>query len=123
MNARNKIQIIFANIPRNLLVPLVSRNPNDIPTWNKKVNEYIAKVFDFALIFLAFDGAILLLHLDDLKVLKEVKFYLKSYGFQIRTKWVFVNLGFHLGLQLPTWEFTWECEGSFPHTLCTPKSM
>jgi len=20
-------------------------------------------------------------------------------------------------LQLPTWEFTWECEGSFPHTL------
>jgi hypothetical protein len=28
--------------------------------------------------------------------------------------------------QLPTWEFTWECEGSFPHTLwsvCTPGSM
>jgi len=21
--------------------------------------------------------------------------------------------------QLPTWEFTWECEGSLPHTLCT----
>ncbi len=31
--------------------------------------------------------------------------------------------GIHLGLQFPTWEFTWECEGSFPHTLCTPKSM
>jgi hypothetical protein len=25
----------------------------------------------------------------------------------------------HLGLQLPQWEFTWECEGSFPHILCT----
>jgi hypothetical protein len=92
MNARNKVHIIFANIPRNLLVLLLSRNPNDIPTWNKKVNEYIAKVFDFASIFLAFDGAILLLHPYDLKVLKEVKFYFKSYGFQIRTKWVFVNL-------------------------------
>jgi len=25
--------------------------------------------------------------------------------------------------QLPTWEFTWECEGSLPHTLCIPGSM
>jgi hypothetical protein len=36
------------------------------------------------------------------------------------------NLGVHLGFQLLQWEFTWECEGSFPHTLytiCTPKSM
>jgi hypothetical protein len=31
--------------------------------------------------------------------------------------------GIHSGVQLPTWEFTWECEGSFPHTLCIPKSM
>jgi len=28
-----------------------------------------------------------------------------------------------LGLQLPKWEFTWECEGSPPHTLCTPGNM
>ncbi len=34
--------------------------------------------------------------------------------------WTFEN---PLGLQLPKWEFTWECEGSFPHTLCTPGSM
>jgi hypothetical protein len=33
------------------------------------------------------------------------------------------NSGVLLGLQLPTWEFTWECEGSFPHTLCIPGSM
>ncbi len=25
--------------------------------------------------------------------------------------------GVHLGFQLSTWEFIWECEGSFPHTL------
>jgi hypothetical protein len=30
------------------------------------------------------------------------------------TFWTF---GSSLGLQLPTWEFIWECEGSFPHTL------
>ncbi len=28
-----------------------------------------------------------------------------------------------MGLQLPPWEFIWECEGLFPHTLCTPRSM
>ncbi len=33
------------------------------------------------------------------------------------------DLGVHLGLQFPQWEFTWECEGSCHHTLCTPKSM
>ncbi len=32
MNPKNKVHLVFANIPRNLLVPFVSRNPNDIPT-------------------------------------------------------------------------------------------
>ncbi len=32
----------------------------------------------------------------------------------------FWDSNFH---QLPTWEFTWECEGSLPHTLCTPGGM
>jgi hypothetical protein len=35
----------------------------------------------------------------------------------------FEDSGIHLGFQLPTLEFTWECEGSFPHTLCTPGNM
>jgi hypothetical protein len=29
----------------------------------------------------------------------------------------------HSGLQFLTWEFIWECEGSFTHTLCTHGSM
>jgi hypothetical protein len=35
----------------------------------------------------------------------------------------FEDLGVHLGFQLLQWEFTWEGEGSFPHTLCIPGSM
>jgi hypothetical protein len=46
-----------------------------------KVDEYIVGVFDFAKMFLAFDGVVLLFHQDNLKILKEVKSYLKSYGF------------------------------------------
>jgi hypothetical protein len=67
------------------------QEPNDILAWNKKVDEYIVGVFDFAHIFFVFDGVVLLFHLDNLKVLKEVNSYLESYGFQIRMKWVLVN--------------------------------
>jgi hypothetical protein len=65
---------------------MIFRNPNDIIAWNMKVNEYIVGVFDFAQMFLAFNGAVLLFLLDDLKILKEVKSYLESYGFQIQMK-------------------------------------
>jgi len=77
----NKVQFIFVNIPINLLVLLVSRNLDDILEWNKKVDEYIVGIFDFTHIFLASNGVVLLFHPNDLKVLKEVKSYLKSYGF------------------------------------------
>ncbi len=56
-----------------------------------KVDEYIVKVFDFAQMLLAYDGAISLFHSNDLKFLKEVKFYLECYGFQIWMKWVTEN--------------------------------
>jgi hypothetical protein len=66
MNPSAKVQLVFANIPKNFHVPLISRNLDDIPMWNKKVDEYIVGVFDFAQMFLAFDGVVLLFHSDDL---------------------------------------------------------
>jgi len=60
MNPNGKVQLVFANVYGNLLIILVSKNLDDIFVWNKKVNEYIVRVFDFAQMFLAFDGAILL---------------------------------------------------------------
>jgi hypothetical protein len=81
MNPSGKVQLVFANFLGNLPVPFISKNPNDIPMWNKKVDEYIVSVFDFAQRFLAFDGVVLLFHSEDLKVLKEVKSYLGNYGF------------------------------------------
>jgi hypothetical protein len=86
MNPSGKVQLVFADELKNLLVPLVSRNLDDILVWNKNVDEYIVGVFDFAQIFLAFYGVVLLFHPNDLKVLKDVKSYLESYGFQIKMK-------------------------------------
>jgi hypothetical protein len=48
MNLSGKIQFVFTNVPENLHVPLISRNLDDIPIWNMKFDEYLARVFDFA---------------------------------------------------------------------------
>jgi len=76
-----KVQLILVNVPRNLHVPMVSMNFSDIPPWNWKVDDYIEAVFDFVEKFLAFNGVMILCNLNDLKVLKEVRSYLESYGF------------------------------------------
>jgi hypothetical protein len=68
----------------NLPIPFVSINLSNILAWNYKVNEYIIVVFDFAYKFLAFDGAMLLFHLNDLKILNKVNSYLESYCFKIQ---------------------------------------
>jgi hypothetical protein len=46
----------------------------------------------------------------------------KAMGFEPCNR-VLKKLKILLGLQLPTWEFLWECEGSCPHTFCTPRSV
>jgi hypothetical protein len=81
MNPNGNVQLVFANVLGNLHVPLISKNPNDILAWNKKVDEYIVGVFDFAHMFSASNGVVLLIHPYDLKVLKKVKYYLESYDF------------------------------------------
>ncbi len=81
MNSDGKVQLVLANVPGNLLVPMVSMNYFDIPPWNRRVNDYIVAIFDFVEKFLAFNGVMLLCHSNDLKVLREVRSYLESYGF------------------------------------------
>jgi hypothetical protein len=59
---------VFAKVLGNLFIPLISKKPNDVPMSNKKVNEYIVGVFDFAYIFLATNGVVLLFHPNELRV-------------------------------------------------------
>jgi hypothetical protein len=55
------------------------------------VEDYVVSIFDFTHKFLASGGVVLLFHLDNLCVLKEIKSYLKNYSFQIRMKWAIVG--------------------------------
>jgi hypothetical protein len=83
MNLGGKVQLVIANVLGNLYVLFVSNSLSNIPAWNWKVDEYIVAIFDFTNKFSTFDGAVLLFHQDDFKILKEVKSYLESYGFYI----------------------------------------
>jgi hypothetical protein len=53
VNLDGKVQLVLANIPENLPVPMVSLNSSDIPSWNRKVDDYIVAIFDFVEKFLA----------------------------------------------------------------------
>jgi hypothetical protein len=52
----DKAQLLIIDAPGNLLIPFISKNLDDIPAWNWKVDEYITSIFDFAEKLLAYDG-------------------------------------------------------------------
>jgi hypothetical protein len=60
-----------------------------------------------------------------LNIYVSITFHIKNFS----RHWVFTlaitfrTFGSLSGLELPTWEFTWECEGSFPHTLLHSQGM
>jgi hypothetical protein len=84
MNPSGKVQLVFANVHRNLHVPFMSKNLEMIFLHGiRRLMNTLLDFFYFVQIFLAFDGVVLLFHLDGLRVLKEFKSYLKRYGFQI----------------------------------------
>jgi hypothetical protein len=41
MNPSGKVLLVIIDVPRNLLIPLVSRNPNDILVWNWKITLHL----------------------------------------------------------------------------------
>jgi hypothetical protein len=62
-------------------------------------------VFDFADKFLESDGAILFFHLDNLRVFKEIRSYLKSINFQIQMKWAMLTFYHLLAQESPPWKY------------------
>jgi hypothetical protein len=79
VNPKDNVHLGLDDVPWNLLTPLILIVPSKIPPWNRKVDAYNVSIFDFAKKFLATNGVVLLFHLDDLYVLKEVRSYLESY--------------------------------------------
>ena len=42
------IDLLFADVPENLLVPTISASASDVPSWNKRSETYFEVLFAFA---------------------------------------------------------------------------
>lgn len=86
-------------------MPLVSTFPIDIPIWNKWVDDHIISIFDFVDKFRVSDEVILLFHLDDPWIIKEIKSYLESYSFHICMEWVVLTSSHLLAQNTLPWKY------------------
>jgi hypothetical protein len=75
------VNLVLADVLGDLPRPFVSPSLAKIHVWTKLVEDYVVFIFNFADKFLASDGAILLFHLDNLRVFKKIKSCLKSFSF------------------------------------------
>ncbi len=85
------VGLVLFYILGNFLMPLVSTFTINIHVWNMWIDNHIVSIFDFIKKIMASDGVILLFHLDDFCVRKEIKSCLESYNFKIHMKCAVVN--------------------------------
>ncbi len=67
--------------PKNKVNLILASSSTKISLWNMQDEDYIVSIFDFADKFLTLDGDVLLFHLDDPLIFKEIRLYLDSYNF------------------------------------------
>lgn len=66
------MDIVIVVIPSPLLMPYVFDSTFFIPSWNQSADNFIDSIILFSNKFLSENGAMLLFHADDLRVLKEI---------------------------------------------------
>jgi hypothetical protein len=89
--SENKVNLVLANIPSNLLIPHVSKPFSFIPQWNKRVDNFIESLVVFANRFLFDRRVIIIIHVDDLCMLNEISSFLENYQLKVCMKWIVVN--------------------------------
>jgi hypothetical protein len=78
--------MVVAEVPSNLLVPLVFEASSLVPRWNKKVVNYVYSISGFSNKYLYVFGVIVFFHDDDVFVFKEMKLFVKNNGYEIHSR-------------------------------------
>jgi len=81
--------LIIADILEILPVPSISTLT--IPEWNMRKENYVETLFEMADMSLHDDGALLLIHCDDRKLLKEVDELAHKYDMKLAKDWWEIN--------------------------------
>ena len=82
------LDLLFADIPKNLLVPNIS---TDVPTWNKLHESYYECLFAFAKSNLYDHGAFFFAHCASASVSKIVFYWAHTYDFYVAEDWFGMN--------------------------------
>jgi hypothetical protein len=85
------IDLMIANIPEGLPIPMVSSPPTSVPEWNFDDKNFLAMVFDIGSSLVHDNRVLLLFHKDDLKLRADIRGYSKAYHFSILKEWTGIN--------------------------------
>jgi hypothetical protein len=80
------LDLVVAEVPSNIPVPLVFEALSSVPQWNKKMVNYVYFISGFANKYLHAFGVIVFFHDDDLLVFKEIKSFLENNGYEIHSR-------------------------------------
>jgi hypothetical protein len=85
------MDLVIINIPNNLPIPCVFDPTFSIPSWNQSVDNFINIIILLSNKLLFENGVVLLFHVDDLCMLKEIWSFLEKYFLKIWMKWIVIN--------------------------------
>ncbi len=75
----NKVDLVLVDVPSNLLISHILEPPLFIPQWTKCVDNFIEYVVVFVDKYLFDRGVVIIMHIDDPRVLKKIRSFLESY--------------------------------------------
>ena len=93
------IDLLFADVPKNLLVPTISASASDVPSWNKRSETYFEVLFAFASANLHDNGVLVFAHSADPEVSRSIHNWAHTEDFYVAEDWFGMN---DLDLQSPT---------------------
>ena len=93
------IDLLFADVPENLRVPIISASSSDVPQWNNRSSTYFEVWFAFATANLHDNGVLVLAHAADSEVSRSIHNWAHREDFYVAEDWFSMN---DLDLQSPT---------------------
>ncbi len=78
VSSENTDDLVLVGIPSNLLILHIFEPLSLILPWNKQVDNFIGSIVVFADRFLFNRGALIIVHVDDLRMLKEICSFLEA---------------------------------------------
>jgi len=76
VSSKIKVDLVITNVPSNLSILHVYEPLSLIPPWSRRMDNFIESIVFFTDRLLFYRGPIIIMHANDLQVLKEIRSFL-----------------------------------------------